>query len=627
MDRRLLLDLAVGAAAIAGWFLLYGMVRLATRPASPAPAPATPELGAEPPAVVSLLVNRWSVTEDAAESTLLDLAARGFIELRQPGNDPMQTTLHLPPAPPDDGGLRPYERRVLDRVRGLAVHAVVPLTALTFRDQAQARAWNKRLRAQVVADARRAGLSRRRFGPAVTTLLVAAAMVAGVGVGLAVLHYGIWHQEEDNVGFAAGIVTSAALSALAGASPGERDTALGRQVASRWLGVRAWLRGHEQFDELPPAAVAVWDRYLGYGAAVGATRLSSAVLDLGLGDRTRVWSSFGGTWHRVRVRYPRFLPRYGRTLPGLLLRAVISIAVGAFLLKVVGGAVDLAPSTTDQVERVLAVAVDGIAALALLLLISGGYTLVRGLADLAAERTITGEVLWLEVWRSTARRDNQPSQPILHHLAVDDGTGDRTTAWVLPSQWATDCRDGDTVTVRVRPWTRRVISLSVVGQGRSRRLTESPVVDDTDDLPASGRGGTTEPAGPAARPVGLFTPEEVGQALGLPVRAAEGLELPGPLSGAQFRSAADGQPVLMIQAVDGAPGRWIWRLNARGQELPGIGDGAFVSASGEQAVLRVGDSTVAVTLVGAARGRAAHLPWLLAQAAARVSAGHDGASA
>ncbi|WP_433533497.1 DUF2207 family protein [Micromonospora sp. CA-263727] len=617
MDGRLLLDLGVSVAALAGWFGVYGVVRLLTRPASPAPAPATMELGAEPPALVSLLVNRWSLTEDAAESTLLDLAARGFIELRQPGNDPMQTTLHLPPAPPDDAGLRPYERRVLDRVRGLAVNGVVPLTALTFRDRAQAKAWNKRLHAQVVADARAAGLSRRRFGPAVTTLLGVAALVAAVGVGLAAFHYGTWRQEDDNPGFAAGFVTFAVLSTIAGVSPGERDTALGRQVAARWLGVRAWLRGHEQFDELPPASVAIWDRYLGYGAAVGATRLASAILDLGMGDRTLVWSSYGGTWHRVRVRYPRFSPRYGQTLPKLLFRAVISIVIGGFLLKLFGSSFDLLPSSTDRAERIFTFVADGVVVLALLSLLSGAHTAVRGVADLVTERTLTGEVLWLEVWRSTAQGENQPARPWLHYLAVDDGTGERSTAWGLPSQWAGDCHDGDTVTIRVRPWSRRVVSMSVVGHGRSRRLVESPVAGGTDDAVAAKRG--------AVGPATLFTVAEVGQALGLPVRAAERLDLPGPLAGAQFRAAGDGQPVLTVQAVGGAAGQWIWRLNSQGQPLPGIGDGAY--AAGERAVLRVGDRTVLVTILGAARGRAGYLPWLLAQGAARVSAGHEGASA
>ncbi|TCB98452.1 DUF2207 domain-containing protein [Micromonospora zingiberis] len=614
MDPRLLLDLAVGGSALAGWFAAYGVVRLATRPASPTPAPATMDLGDEPPALVSLLVNRWSLTEDAAESTLLDLAARGFVELRQPGDDPMQTTLHLPPSPPDAAGLRPYERLVLDRVRGLAVHGVLPLSALTFRNEAQAKSWNKRLRAQVVADARAAGLSRRRFGPKVTTVLSAAALLAGVVVGLAAAHYGSWHAEEDNPGLAAGFVTFAVLSVIAGATPGERDTPRGRQVAARWLGVRDWLRGHEQFDELPPASVAIWDRYLGYGAAVGATRLASAVLDLGMGDRSLVWSSYGGTWHRVRVRYPR-LPRYGRTLPRLLLSAAISGAVGFFLLKLFGPSADLFPTSDDPATRIVALVAAGIVAGAVLLLAFGGYTLVRGVADLATERTITGEVLWVQVWKSTAQGENRPARPWLHYLAVDDGSGERTTAWGLPSQWAGDCHHGDTVTIRVRPWSRRVVQVAVVGHGRPRSLTE-PVVPEATG-PRVARAG-------APTPESLFTTEEIGQALGLPVGAAEAVDLPGPLVGVQFRAAGDGSPVLMIQAVSGAAGQWIWRLNARGQELPGIGDGAYLA--GERAVLRLGDRTVLLTLLGVARARTAHLPWLLAQGALRASANRDQAT-
>ncbi|MBQ1025363.1 DUF2207 domain-containing protein [Micromonospora sp. C95] len=621
MDPRLLLDLAVSAVALAAWFAAYGLVRVLTRPASPTPAPATMELGTEPPAVVSLLVSRWSVTEDAAESTLLDLAARGFVELRQPDDDPMRTTLHLPPTPPDDSGLRPYERRVLDRVRGLAVDGMVPLTALTFRDRAQAKTWNRRLRAQVVADARAAGLSRRRFGPTVTSLLTAAAVVVAVAIGIVVWHYSIWHQAEENLAIEAGTATFAALTAIAGLSPGERDTPLGRQVAARWLGVRDWLRGHEQFDELPPASVAIWDRYLSYGAAVGATRLTSTVLDLGMGDRRLLWSSYGGTWHRVRVRYPRFSARYGQTLPKLLLRAAISIAVGGFLLKVFGAAFDLVPTSADQAERAFAFVADGIVVVGLVLLVSGGHTLVRGVTDLVTERTVTGEVLWLEVWRTTGQGEDRPARPWLHYLAVDDGTGDRTTAWGLPSRWAGDCQDGDLVTIRVRPWTRRVVAFSVVGHGRSRRLVE-PIGTDQTSNPVVERGGRAGSPQAGRRAAGLFTVDEVGQALGLPVRPAERLDLPGPLTAVQFRAAGDGRPVLAVATLSGVAAQWVWRLNSRGQELPGIGDEAY--ASGERAVLRVRDSIVLVRVLGDARDRTARLPWLLAQGTARLPAARDG---
>src|SRR4051794_40161134 len=103
---------------------------LITRPRTPRADPANPDLGDEPPAIVSLLANGWDVTEDAAEATLLDLAARGYFEVRQPGNDPRATTIHPLPPPPDDR-LTTYEARVVNRVGALAVGGVVPLTALT----------------------------------------------------------------------------------------------------------------------------------------------------------------------------------------------------------------------------------------------------------------------------------------------------------------------------------------------------------------------------------------------------------------------------------------------------------------------------------------------------------------
>jgi hypothetical protein len=42
----------------------------------------------------------------------------------------------------------------------------------------------------------------------------------------------------------------------------------GRVAAAHWLGVRDFIGDHGNFDDLPPAAVAVWDRYLAYGAAM-----------------------------------------------------------------------------------------------------------------------------------------------------------------------------------------------------------------------------------------------------------------------------------------------------------------------------------------------------------------------
>ena len=286
-------EVAIGTVSVAAWAGLYGLMLLATRPRAVPAAPATQDLGAEPPAVVSLVGQGWDLGEDAVEATLLDLGARKLFEFRQPANDPTHTTIHI--RQPNSAGLSPYEQRVFDRVAGLAVGGVVPLTALTFRDSKKAKSWWKRVRSDIVADARSRGLSRRRFSPAIVGALVAAAAVAALGVGAAVLRHETRVDGDDPWGDAgsAAFAGFIVLSFVAGRSVGERDTPAGREVAARWLGVKSWLQGNEGFADQPPSAVAVWDRYLGYGAALGTTRVASAVIDLGMGSRKRVWSSYG----------------------------------------------------------------------------------------------------------------------------------------------------------------------------------------------------------------------------------------------------------------------------------------------------------------------------------------------
>src|ERR1700754_3319371 len=122
--------IVVAVAAVAAWAGLYGLLRLLPRPAAVAEPPASPELPEHPPALVNLIANRWRLNEDAAEATLLDLAARGFFEIRQPEDDPAHSTLHprepRQPQTLQPQTLQPYEQRVLDRVRRAAVGGVVP---------------------------------------------------------------------------------------------------------------------------------------------------------------------------------------------------------------------------------------------------------------------------------------------------------------------------------------------------------------------------------------------------------------------------------------------------------------------------------------------------------------------
>src|SRR6266568_6889171 len=462
-------DLGAVVFALTGFLLWYLILRAVTRPAAVAADTPTMDLGDEPPAVVSLLAGGWELADDAAESTLLDLAARGYLQIRQPGDDPRQTTLHLTGKPADD--LLPFEIRVLDRVSAVAMRGVAPVTALTFPDLREAAAWHKALRVEVVVQARRLGLSRRRFSPATTSALSLGALAVATVVFGAIVHLGLTQLQPPSLtaglcvgGFVA-LVVLGPLGAICARYPGERDTPAGRDAARCWLGVSAWLRGHEAFASLPPAAVAVWDRYLSYGAALGVTRVASDVLDLGTGERRRRWSCYGGVWHRVRIRYPRVWPHYGGRARELAKPALKAVVVGTLLLVFYHGPRTWLPSLLgpDAIPPHWFGVAEPLAVAAGVVLVAVGVVrLLQVLFDVRTPRNITGEVLWTEPWPRTLLGRDYPGRS---YLAVDDGSANRTAAWAMPSHLS--CEIGDVVRVTVRRWTRRVIDLSVVQRGRT----------------------------------------------------------------------------------------------------------------------------------------------------------------
>lgn len=574
----LVLDILIAVAALALFGGCLAAALLLTRPARPRPAAPTPELGEESPAVVNLVANGWELNEDAVEATLLDLAARRHIELRQTGSDPRQTTVHLRSAQDaQPGELTPYEQRVLERVRGLAVRGVVPISALTFRDADQEKGWEKHFRSEVITDAKARGLTRRRFDGPVISLLEVVAGISAVGLAAAMAHYESWGDVDDDsrgawvgVGFFAFI----GLSVVVGSFSGQRHTEAGVEAARRWGGVRAWLHGHEKFADLPPASVMVWDRYLAYGAALGVTHVTSDVLDLGMADRKRVWSSYGSGWHRVRVRYPRRSIRYGRTSGSVIWGGVLRIAFGVgliwlrseFLPRLDEVGQDVLDANLTETERIAGYV---LLALGVYLLVRGGYWLLRGLIDLGSARAISGEVLWYEPWMSRRSGNDGPVVTTFHYLAVDDGSSDKTTAWALPAGMAPGVAAGDTVTIEVRPWTRRVMRLERLTQGSAGRMAEEQRVHELVEV-ARQREATAFPPFDAGQ---LLTEAEVGQALGATAKLSPTTPLPG--FGLCSYFDPQGRLVLRVQLAAGTTGRWMWRMRAmRGSAVPGIGDKA-----------------------------------------------------
>ncbi|WP_438296026.1 DUF2207 family protein [Streptomyces sp. HUAS TT7] len=491
-----------GAVLIGVWLAMFGLALAATRNGMVETGPATQEFGPDPesPAVVTLLANRWRSVDRAAAATLLDLAARGLIEVRQPDDDPAHSTVHV--TGKDAGPLMPYERRVLDRVVERAGDAGAPIGAIAFRAEERAKSWNSELRQEIVAEARLRGLSRARFAPPLATALYGTAFAPGVLFSVAVVSGGHGIRGALLIGAAPAV----ALMWLLARVLGERATPRGLERAGHWAGVAAWLHAHEEFAQLPPAAVTVWDRYLGYGTALGVTSRAGRLLGFDAGDKRKVWSAYGGTWRPVRIRYPRLRPGFGAATPRLLQLACAAgvVAVGLCLFAVLrqpDWAVTGGLDTTHSLRRpglVLSAGWVGVALLgvaiagrfsrwtlfvAFLAMMPGNfadshdwldramgeqlvaetaavvcfgalavYYLALAVLERRAPQTVTGEVLRME----PRRREKAP-----RFLALDTGDRDRTVAWALPPG-VSAVAPGSTVRLEVSPATRSVRSAAVV---------------------------------------------------------------------------------------------------------------------------------------------------------------------
>jgi Predicted membrane protein (DUF2207) C-terminal domain len=429
IDRVLI---AVGSVLTAGWLAVVGVIRVVREPRNPRPSVETMDLGPEPPALVNLLTRNYRVTPDAVPATLLDLAARRVgIELEQTHPGAYACRLR-PESPSIPGGVTvtPYEERILDFVQRRAVDGVVSSRALTTGPQDESKRWFRGFAAEVVADAQARGLSRDLWDRRTLTFLYAAASVPAVPFGLA----GGWWA------FLSALIGGLAVVGGIDASRRQRETPAGLEAGGRWLGVRAKLAQDEVFPTLPPTGVAVWERYLAYGAAMGVARAAVAELPMGAESDTRAWSSYGGEWHEVRVRYP-FLwpPAWGSWPPlGVALGFVGFLAGGLVLFLVARfGVFSATDSVTSSVLAILVPIEIALGAVGGLVLVWGSLCLVSALADLRKPSEVEGQILRLRV-RGT---ENHPR----HYVGVDDGRSTKVQAWRVSPELYAGLQQGETV--------------------------------------------------------------------------------------------------------------------------------------------------------------------------------------
>jgi len=431
-------EVALTAAVVGlsgAWLVAVGLVDVVRRPAEPEAESPTLDLGPESPAVANFLTHDFAVTAEAVPATLLDLAARGVVELEQRGFGNYVCRLDRSA----DSSLLPYERRVLELLQERESGGIVPAAALSTGPEEHASKWFGRFDREVVADAQRQGLSRDNVSAAVFSILTAAAALPALLV---------WTLSGLQAG---GVYLVVAVGILGAARRRhrQRETPAGLAAASRWLGVRANLDNEAGFGASPPIAVAFWKRHLAYGAALGIAPGAIRPIPMGSESDTSAWSSYGGRWRPVRVSYPLRLPPAWGMNP---LAALVS-AVGAGV-AVVLGLVFFVPVFIDVFSGTGLHVPVGVA-LVLLVGAAGVGSLVlaaRALADLSSRDELSGEILRLRVRGS----EKQPR----YFVAVDDGISSYIRALRVDPRLYVRLEQGQLVTVSLSRHLRHVRSIT-----------------------------------------------------------------------------------------------------------------------------------------------------------------------
>lgn len=611
------LNTGVAYAALAtllAWLLLFQVCLWTSRPGDIDPGPETLDLGPESPAVANLLVSGWRMTPDAATATLVDLAARRILGFEQQGPDAGRTVVRVVENNPQ--GLTPYERRIFNRVSGLARGGVVPAAALVRGDESWAKSWWRKFCKEAIGEARARGLSRDRWNAGTLSLLRVTALAPVTVFCVAFLTApltGDQDKDSDRWGFLVPAFAFGwgALAALVESRKLQRDTPAGRVAAARWLGYRDHIARDETFPDLPPAAVRIWDRHLAYAASFGIARTTIRALPLGARSDKVAWSAYGGAWHQVRIRYPS--GTWGYTPLRACTHGVFQLAIGIaglyYLLKYQSAI----PSKLDELRtgaRDFAWAYDIPITIAGLIVLRGTVNLIRGLAEYASKRETRAEVV-----RLVRRQSGDSDSPTYYYFAAfDDGRRPRIRALRVTTGQYSMLTEGDEVRVVWGPYLGHIFALDVLTHAsRPEGLDWDP--DDSDSSPVGtalsaamapvqalsdlaafrNSSGVAIPA-----PTDLITSAEVSAAFGgVPVEVQESTPAAGvPLLNtrmATFRARQEGFPRIMVQVTAGGMARRVAGTAARrGQPLPQL-PGAYARVGSKPAVVVLrGDLSVGV---------------------------------
>ncbi len=478
MDTDPVLGFSVLALAVAlATALATSVARWRNRPRRPSMGPASDDLGVEPVAIVDLLTDDFAVTAASVPATVLDLAVRKWLTVEEVAGG--NVIVRLRGRRPTDL-LTPYEERVLDHLRHLAVDGVIPAAAMTTGAGDASKRWWRDFRGEVIADAQERGLCRPRWS---------ARAMAPLWLGVFAAAGALWAAERlgdqtesgagvDSSGWIWGValVVTVAVGMWLLTLPGrdlQRDTDAGLAAAGRWLGVRDYLDTVGDFSDKSAASVVLWERQLALAVALDLAPAALKQLPMGAEDHRHCWSRASGFWRQVQVRYPRMRPGYGQHPLLAVLGAIVVGGAAAVVVGLVGrvlgddvGIVEDVPASAAGVVDVIALVVG---ALAVVVAAWNLVKLVAALGDFVAVDTLDGVLIrrrarWgligLHEEGDKSSHDRAKSR---FFCALDTGQGDTVVAWRVREQLYNKVRQGERHRARVTRRLRYVRSLEPAG--------------------------------------------------------------------------------------------------------------------------------------------------------------------
>ncbi|HEX3192342.1 MAG TPA: hypothetical protein VHS30_21435 [Streptosporangiaceae bacterium] len=507
----------VAVMAGAGWLFLF--VVLLIVPAR-RDRTRTPDPGDVPPAVVSLLARR--LERSGFGATLVDLAARGWFELRAPAGSagsagPGGPALCVVAAETPGGPLTPFERRVMAHVALRAgARGEVPAPALSDGFGGGETEFMSAFREEVDAEARRLGLTRSRLsGRRIGLLLLLLFVPAGALIPVAAHGRGLAY---------AGGLYLAGLWVAAGVGVSRRRSASGQAVLDRWRSAVA----------APPGSDG---RVVAYAAALGTAPAALAVF--AQGGTNVAWSSYRGGWRLLEIETNTWSWPWGCAVSvAIALGPVLYFAAAIWLGT--HGMVLLAEEMTGLVVAA------GIA---------GGLAVLARRAAFPRAAEFDGQVI--RQWMVSGDSDSEDE----YHVAIDDGTREKAWDVSVGAERYRRLPPGTFVHARVNLRSRADVTVEPVEPPAVAHSLAGVAADQVRAV----TNGLPDPAD-------LVLETEAAAILGGKVRGSHLDGAPGRTMVWQPPSSA--RPMLRVEVRHAADAR---RVPPTARPAPGVADGYLVS--------------------------------------------------